>query len=293
MKRKMKSLKYPVLQILLLTMFVTPVNSIFYAPSSVEATTKITNLSKLNYTNKKVITVNGNKPAFTKADLSLKKGAWQRYKNLDKYQRVTGADALLNQKLMPTKERESIDNVKPTGWKNKKLKNGFLYNRSHLIAYSLTGQNANWKNLMTGTSQLNNPGMVKYETQIRNYLNESKKNYVRYRVKPIFRGTEKLARGVQIQAKSVGDNKISFNVYLFNVQDNVNLNYKDGSSTILTTTPAKKPTTSNGKVVYYAPTSGKKYHLNKNCRGLNRAKVVKSISLSEAKNKGLSLCGWE
>lgn len=186
-------------------------------------------LASLNYSGKDIITVNNNEPSFSKSDLSTNQGAWQRYGELDNKNRVTAANALLNQKLMPKAQRESL-HVNPTGWHNKRVAGGWLYNRCHLIGYQLTGQNNNLKNLMTGTRQLNDPDMLRYEDQVANYLKESPHNYVRYRVTPIFRGQELLARGVEMEGQSTNSNSVHFNVYIFNVADGVKLNYADGTS---------------------------------------------------------------
>lgn len=186
-------------------------------------------LASLNYSGKDVITVNNNEPSFSKSDLSTSQGAWQRYGELDNENRVTAANALLNQKLMPKAQREPL-HVNPTGWHNKRVAGGWLYNRCHLIGYQLTGQNNNLKNLMTGTRQLNDPDMLRYEDQVANYLKESPHNYVRYRVTPIFRGQELLARGVEMEGQSTNSNSVHFNVYIFNVADGVKLNYADGTS---------------------------------------------------------------
>lgn len=186
-------------------------------------------LASLNYSGKDIITVNNNEPSFSKSDLSTNQGAWQRYGELDNKNRVTVANALLNQKLMPKAQREPL-HVNPTGWHNKRVAGGWLYNRCHLIGYQLTGQNNNLKNLMTGTRQLNDPDMLRYEDQVANYLKESPHNYVRYRVTPIFRGQELLARGVEMEGQSTNSNSVHFNVYIFNVADGVKLNYADGTS---------------------------------------------------------------
>ncbi|WP_289762083.1 DNA/RNA non-specific endonuclease [Lactobacillus intestinalis] len=186
-------------------------------------------LASLNYSGKDVITVNNNEPSFSKSDLSTSQGAWQRYGELDNENRVTAANALLNQRLMPKAQREPL-HVNPTGWHNKRVAGGWLYNRCHLIGYQLTGQNNNLKNLMTGTRQLNDPDMFRYEDQVANYLKESPHNYVRYRVTPIFRGQELLARGVEMEGQSTNSNSVHFNVYIFNVADGVKLNYADGTS---------------------------------------------------------------
>lgn len=211
---------------------------------------KASSLADRNYQGQKVITINRNRPTFSKKALSTKKGAWQSYHNLDSLNRAGEADALLNKRLMPTKAREPL-NWNPTAWHNKKIAGGWLYNRSHLIGYQLTGQNNNPKNLITGTRQLNDPGMLKYENQVASYLKSSSRHYIRYRVKPIFRGRELLARGVEMEAQSTGSNAVRFHVYIFNVQDGVKLNYSNGTSVVTGAakkTVAKKSTSSKKKI---------------------------------------------
>lgn len=180
------------------------------------------------------VEIDDGKTTFTDDELSLDKGGWQTFSDLDKYNRVGVADAMLNQSMMPTEERESLY-VDPTGWKNKELtidgKKIWLYNRSHLIGYQFTGENNNLKNLMTGTSSLNNPGMLDYESQVADYIHETD-NHVRYQVEPVFKDNELVARGVHMQAKSVEDEALEYNVYIFNVEPGVEINYKDGSSTV-------------------------------------------------------------
>ena len=211
---------------------------------------KASSLADRNYQGQKVITINRNRPTFSKKALSTKNGAWQSYHNLDFLNRAGEADALLNKRLMPTKAREPLY-WNPTAWHNKKIAGGWLYNRSHLIGYQLTGQNNNPKNLITGTRQLNDPGMLKYENQVASYLKSSSRHYIRYRVKPIFRGRELLARGVEMEAQSTGSNAVRFHVYIFNVQDGVKLNYSNGTSVATGAakkTVAKKSTSSKKKI---------------------------------------------
>ncbi|WP_071130698.1 DNA/RNA non-specific endonuclease [Enterococcus timonensis] len=212
---------------------------------------------------------------------------------MDSLNRVTAADALLNVSLMPTEERESIANVTPTGWKNKKIKSGYLFNRSHLIGFALAGENDNWKNLMTGTRQLNSPEMLRFEMDVKTYLEADSQRYVRYQVTPIFRGDELLARGVHLMAQSVTDNSLAFNVYIFNIQDGVELNYADGSSTIsaaaVTTPPSAPvetpvPAAATGEMVYVTPT-GKRYHTHPHGNG-----TFTQATLEEALSQGLTPC---
>jgi len=190
-----------------------------------------TDLANMDYNGTQEIVVNNNNPNFTQNDLSTANGAWQQYSDLDNLNRVSAANALLNVSLMPTAKREPL-HWNPTGWRNKKISSGWLYNRSHLIGYQLTGQNNNPKNLMTGTRSLNSPEMLAHEMDIAYYLKQSSSHYIRYRVTPVFRDNELLPRGVQMEAQSIGDNAVHFNVYIFNVESGVTLNYADGTSQI-------------------------------------------------------------
>ncbi|BAP86760.1 DNA-entry nuclease [Paucilactobacillus hokkaidonensis JCM 18461] len=212
----------------------TPTQSVRDAASnSSSQTISAKQLAKLNYSGQQIIKVNQNKPTFSQSDLSIAHGSWQKYHDLDQLNRVGAANAMLGKDIMPKTERDPLY-VDPTGWHNKQVhsdgKTVWLYNRSHLIGYQLTGQNNNLKNLMTGTVSLNSPGMENYENEIADYLKDTN-HHVRYEVEPIFRDQELLPRGVHMMAQSVEDKRISFNIYIFNVQDDVTLNYSDGTST--------------------------------------------------------------
>jgi len=177
-----------------------------------------------------VVTLNHNQPDFTEESLSLKGGTWQKFSLLDHLNRVGPAEALLHQSMMPTKERGDISNVYPTGWKQKKLSDGtWLYNRSHLIAFRFSGENENWRNLFTGTQQMNQEAMTEYEEKVATYLRKTN-NHVRYRVTPYFKENELVPRGVQMEAQSVEDNNLHFNVFLYNIQEGYQINYETGSS---------------------------------------------------------------
>lgn len=190
-----------------------------------------TTLANANFAGQDEINVNNNNPYFSQQDLSTNKGAWQSFGNLDQLNRPTVANALINYSMKPHQKRERLV-INPTGWHNKRIKSGWLYNRSHLIGYQLTGQNNNPKNLITGTRQLNAPEMLAHEDDIAYYVKQNPNHFVRYRVTPIFRGNELLARGVEMEGQSIGDNAIHFNTYIFNVQSGVTLNYADGTSRI-------------------------------------------------------------
>jgi len=193
-------------------------------------------LAKLTFdSTNQVVTINNNQATFSEEELSVENGSWQRFSDLDKYNRVGIANAMLSESLMPHEERESLY-VDPTGWKNKKItvngKTEWLYNRCHLIGFQLTGENNNLKNLMTCTNSLNNPHMLKYENLVANYIKETN-HKVRYQVEPIFKEGELVARGVHMQAKSIKDDKLDFNVFIFNVESGIDINYNDGSSKLV------------------------------------------------------------
>jgi DNA-entry nuclease len=145
--------------------------------------------------------------------------------------------ACIGTELMPTEERESIGSVKPTGWNQNKYPGivdsdpPYLYNRCHLIGFQLTGENANEKNLVTGTRYMNVEGMLPYENMVADYIYATG-NHVLYRVTPVFEGANLLCSGVQMEAYSVEDSGagICFNVYCYNVQPGVVINYEDGSN---------------------------------------------------------------
>lgn len=176
-----------------------------------------------------VLSVNNNRPTFTEEDLSLDQGAWQQFSELDSLNRVGQANALLHKSMMPTEERGDIQTVYPSGWHQKKIGDKWLYNRSHVIGHQLTGENDNWKNLFTGTEQMNQGAMIEYENKVADYLRKTG-NHVRYRVTPKFYGDELVCRGVQMEAQSIEDDQLSFNVFLYNIEDGVTIDYTTGNS---------------------------------------------------------------
>jgi DNA-entry nuclease len=174
------------------------------------------------------IEINHNQPDFSKKDLSLEQRTWTSFSDLDALNRVGVANAMLGKELMPHQERERLF-VKPTGWHQKFYDDEPLYNRAHLIAYQFSGENNNLKNLMTGTASLNDPGMNDHEKEIGNYIRKTN-HHVRYRVTPYFKGEELVARGIQMEAESIEDNQISFNLFVYNVQEGITIDYQTGYS---------------------------------------------------------------
>ena len=186
------------------------------------------------YSGKPYVVVNDNEPYFTKDDLTTK--SFERYSELDELGRCGVAYANVSEKTMPIEKRGSIGQVKPSGWQKIKydfIDGKYLYNRCHLIGYQLTGENANEKNLITGTRYMNTEGMLPFENQIADYVKETG-NHVLYRVTPIYEDDNLVADGVLMEAMSVEDQglDIEFNVFVYNVQPGVTINYKNGESHI-------------------------------------------------------------
>ena len=184
------------------------------------------------YSNANYVVLNNNEPNFTESDYTT--DSFERYSELDSLGRVKVAYANIGVDLMPTEERGSIGQVKPSGWHLVKydIVNGkYLYNRCHLIGYQLTGENANEKNLITCTRQMNTVGMLEFENKVANYI-KSTNNHVLYRVTPIYKDDNLLASGVVMEAYSVEDSGegIKFNIFVYNVQDGIDIDYKTGDS---------------------------------------------------------------
>ena len=181
--------------------------------------------------------INGNVPFFTDEDKG--KTTFESYSELDSLGRCGVAYACVSRELMPTEERGQIGNVKPTGWVQAKYEGvvdsqpPYLYNRCHLIAYCLTAENANEKNLITGTRYMNVEGMLPFEEKVAKYLDQND-YHVLYRVTPDFRGNNLLANGVLIEAYSIEDHGegICFCVYCYNAQPGITIDYNSGISTL-------------------------------------------------------------
>lgn len=194
------------------------------------------------YDGKAYVAVNNNEPFFM--DSNMTTTAFENYSDLDSLGRCGVAYANICKDIMPTEERGKIGMIKPSGWHTVKydvIKDRYLYNRCHLVGYQLAGENANPKNLITGTRYLNVEGMLPFENLVADYVNNTG-NHVLYRVTPMFSGSNLVANGVLIEAKSVEDNGggILFNVYCYNVQPGVGINYENGDSWLDGTTPQEQ-----------------------------------------------------
>lgn len=187
------------------------------------------------YNGENYVIINNNEPSFNESNLSTE--SFEVYSSKDYLDRCGVAYANIGIDLMPTEERGSIGGVKPSGWHTIKydiVDGKYLYNRCHLIGHQLSGENANSENLITCTRQMNVEGMLPFENMIAEYVKNTK-NHVLYRVTPIFEDNNLLASGVQMEALSVEDNGegIKFNIYVYNVQDGISIDYKTGESSLI------------------------------------------------------------
>lgn len=245
------------------------------------------------YTDSPYIIINDNQPEFDKSDMTTK--SFEKYGELDNLGRCTACIANVGKDIMPNEEREAIGNVKPTGWHTVKYENvdgKYLYNRCHLIGYQLTAENANKNNLITGTRYLNIDGMLSFENEIAEYVKMSN-NHVLYRVTPMFKDDELVARGLQMEAYSVEDNGkgICFNVYCYNVQPGIEIDYKTGESK--SKHEADKYNDGSEKQTFIINTSSKKFH-TKDCKNTKDIKKENKKTYVGTKqsliNNGYSPC---
>lgn len=226
------------------------------------------------YSGSAYVEINGNVPFFT--DDEITDIGFEKYAPLDYLGRCGVAFASVGKEMMPDEGRESISNVRPSGWDYQGASNnntydfvsgGFIYNRCHLIGHLLTGENDNERNLITGTRYLNIDGMYEFEERVHDFI-EKTGYHVMYRVTPIFEGTNLVASGVLMEGLSVedGGRGISFCIYAYNVQPGVEIDYATGQNFLSGEEP--KPDTDKGEaggaegdVTYILNTSSEKYHL--------------------------------
>lgn len=187
------------------------------------------------YTSSPYVEINNNIPYFTEEDYTTK--AFEKYSEWDELGRSGVAYANICKDIMPTEKRGEIGNIKDlSGWVQKRydnlIKDKYLYNRCHLIGWQLAGENDNKQNLITGTRYLNTEGMLPFENKIAEYIDKNENNHVLYRVTPIYKGNNLLASGVQMESWSIEDKGkgIHFNVYCYNVQPGIVIDYATGES---------------------------------------------------------------
>lgn len=268
------------------------------------APTEITTASSFSlsdvpaYSGKAYTSVNGNVPYFSAAELTTQ--SFETYSDLDSLGRCGVTYACIGKDLMPTEERGSIGMVKPTGWHTVRyddLVDGkYLYNRCHLIGYQLTGENANTKNLITGTRYLNIEGMLPFENMVADYIQETN-NHVLYRVTPIFEGNNLLANGVLMEGYSLEDKGagVSYCVFAYNVQPGIEIDYATGESKLAdgaqqeeqktaTVTPTPSPEPEKQEPVTGSEASQADYILNTNTKKFHYP-TCSSVNDMKEKNK--------
>ena len=223
------------------------------------------------YDGEPYVVINDDEPDFTEDELQPE--AYESYSELDGLGRCGVAEAVIGEELMPTEKRGNIGQVKPSGWQTVKYDNvdgKYLYNRCHLIGYQLTAENANEENLITGTRYMNVEGMLPFENMVADYIRETG-NHVMYRVTPVFEGDNLVASGVQMEANSVEDDgeEICYNVYVYNVQPGIEVDYATGDSREAEDT--KETVNSDRKNNYILNTNTKKFHFS-SCGGAEEIK---------------------
>lgn len=234
------------------------------AETVVATTEQIVSVSNIpEYSGEAHITLNNNQPEFTSDEITEK--AFESYSNLDHRGRCGVAFACLGRETMPTEERGEIGMIKPSGWHLKKydcVDGKYLYNRCHLIGFQLSAENANDKNLITGTRYLNIQGMLPFENMVADYIEETN-NHVMYRVTPVFEGENLLCNGVKMEGYSVEDKGkgICFNVFCYNAQPSVKIDYETGESCLIVK-PTEATTTNTEKIeaTYILNINSKKFH---------------------------------
>lgn len=223
------------------------------------------------YTGSAYTVLNDNIPDFPEEDFTEE--SFETYSDMDSLGRCGVAYANIGKDLMPTTKRGSIGQVKPSGWHTVKydsVDGKYLYNRCHLIGYQLTAENANEKNLITGTRYLNTEGMLPFENMVADYIKETG-NHVLYRVTPLFDGNNLVATGVQMEAESVEDkgDGILYNVFCYNIQPGITIAYKSGDSSENEDIPVQTEAASVSEFVLN--TSSKKFH-NPSCSSISKIK---------------------
>lgn len=239
--------------------------------------------------------LNGNIPYFNGEDFTTV--SFEVYSELDYLGRCGFALACVGQDIMPTEDRESIGMVKPAGWQTVKydwIDGKYLYNRCHLLGYQLTGENANERNLITGTRYMNTEGMLPFENTVADYVKETG-NHVLLRVTPVYEGENLIAHGVVMEALSMEDSgeSVCFNVFCYNVQPGIKIDYKTGKSSIDDTKLFSEAGIDGEQSDYIVNTKSKKIHIP-DCASVKDIREVNRQSyhgyLSNLINGGFKPC---
>lgn len=239
------------------------------------------------YTGSAYTVLNDNIPDFPEEDFTEE--SFETYSDMDSLGRCGVAYANIGEDLMPTTKRGSIGQVKPSGWHTVKydsVDGKYLYNRCHLIGYQLTAENANEKNLITGTRYLNTEGMLPFENMVADYIKETG-NHVLYRVTPLFDGNNLVATGVQMEAESVEDkgDGILYNVFCYNIQPGITIAYKSGDSSENEDMPVQTEAASVSEFVLN--TSSKKFH-KPSCSSISKIKQENKEVYKESRDALIS-----
>ena len=244
------------------------------------------------YEGKDYIVINNDIPYFMQSELTAK--AYETYSPLDSLGRCGVCTACIGKELMPTEERGSIGMIKPSGWQLSKydfFDGKYLFNRCHLIGYQLTGENANERNLITGTRYMNIGRMLDLENMTASYIRRTG-NHVLYRVTPCFEGNNLVATGVLMEAYSIEDSGkgVKFCNFVFNIQPNVSINYADGTNTLIsapttTSTQTAKTTTQAAQNTQSSQSASREFVLNKNTKKYHET-WCSSVKDIKDKNKG-------
>ena len=229
-KQQTKTIHLTVKQALLVVVLLIVVSAVRWYLTPPAETYSMENIPP--YDGTPYVVLNDNQPSFTEEDMT--DVSYEFYSDLDELGRCGVTEACIGRDLMPTEKRGDISSVKPTGWVQNQydfVDGKSLWNRCHLIGFQLAGENANECNLITGTRYLNVEGMLPFENLVADYVKETD-NHVLYRVTPAFQGTELVARGVQMEAYSVEDSGdgVCFNVFCYNVQPGVEIDYATGDN---------------------------------------------------------------
>lgn len=267
------------------------------APSSASNSSSTVSVSLSDipaFSGEPYVVIDDNEPNFPDEDFTSE--GFEEYSPLDDLGRCGVAYANVGIETMPTEERGSISNVKPTGWQSVQydfVDGKSLYNRCHLIGFQLTGENANRQNLITGTRYMNVDGMLPFENMVADYVKETE-NHVLYRVTPIFEGDNLVANGVQMEAESVEDKGegVCFNVYVYNNQPGVTIDYATGDSWA---SDEEQPTQSSEEdTTYILNTSSHKFH-KPDCSSVDTIspsnKQTYTGSREDLINQGYEACG--
>lgn len=246
------------------------------------------------YSKKPYAEINGNVPFFKTEEISI--FSFESYAPLDSLGRCGECIASVGVDLMPTEKRGEIGSVKPSGWHTVRydgiVEGKYLYNRCHLIGYQLSGENANERNLITGTRYMNTEGMLPFENKVSEYVKKTK-NHVMYRSTPVFEGENLLAKGVLLEALSVEDNGkgLKFCVFCYNVQPGINIDYLTGESKKAGAEEEKSE--EKGETTFVINKNTKKFHLN-TCKNLKdikpKNKKDTDMTAEELKKAGYSPC---